>query len=52
MVADTLLGRVGDGDVHSGVGVFHESPAGVSLSAKRTEVSAVLFRENVLRGDS
>jgi hypothetical protein len=26
VVADSLLGVIRDGDVHSGIGIFHESP--------------------------
>jgi hypothetical protein len=26
-VADALLGVIRDGDVHSGIGIFHEGPA-------------------------
>src|SRR5712692_8693628 len=46
VVADALLGRVGDGDVHSGIGVFHGSPAGVSLSSRRTKLPVVVLEEN------
>src|SRR6202023_89649 len=45
VVTDALLGCVSDCYVHSGVGILHGSPGGISLSYERTNAPVVLFRE-------
>src|SRR5258706_9402484 len=45
VVADALLRGVRDCNVHSGVGIFHGSPDGISFSYERTNIPVVLFRE-------
>jgi hypothetical protein len=45
MVADSLFGVVSDGDVHAGIGIFHEKPVRFRFCSGRTVPPGVLAEE-------